>query len=218
MSSYSPLHVGPAQRALLPIGVVAVEVCARLCSWLFQCPRLEHGFFMRTADFLHMTDEMGIATPSNEVSSSASACRNRAGSTSSSTHACAVDEQSHSDDGRNASPTYVRAQRSRYHELNQRLWHAAWRSSTLQGGSGGQSVRGCGQIVEVAPVQFDRGSDLHAQCAAYGCSARWEGEGDDHSGRVRRLLWQELTSQLAHCFGCFTAAFGPGKLVTADAE
>ena len=35
---------------LLPIGVAAVEVCARLCSWLFQQPRLEHGFFLRTAD------------------------------------------------------------------------------------------------------------------------------------------------------------------------
>jgi hypothetical protein len=219
MSSCSHPHVEPGQRALLPIGVVAVEVCARLCSWFFQCPRLEHGFFMRTADFLHLTDEMGIATPSNEVSSSTSAGRNRAGSASRSTHTCAVDEQRHSDDGRNAGPThYVRAKNCRYHDLNQRLRHAAWRSSPLQGGSGGQSLRGCGRIVEVAPVQFDRGSDWHVQCAAFGCSARWEGEGDDHSGRVRLLLWQELTSQLAHCCACFTSAFWPGKLATADAE
>ena len=216
MSNRSNPHVEPGQRALLPIGVLAVEVCARLCAWLFQCPRLEHGFFMRTADFLHLTDEMGIATPSNEVSTSISAGR-RDGSTSHSKQACAVDAQRHSADAHNTSSTrYVRATRSRYPELNERLRHAAWRSSPLHGGSGGQPLRGCGRIVEVAPVQFDRGCGYRAQYAAFGCSARWEGEGDDRSGSVRLLLWQELMSQLAHCSACFSSTFGLGKV--SDAE
>ena len=174
---------------------------------------------MRKADFLHLTDEMGIATPSNEVSTSISASRNRDGSTSQSKQGCAVDEQRHSADAHNVSSTqHVRAKRSRYHELNHRLRRAAWRSSPLHGGSGGLPLRGCGQIVELAPVQVDRGLDHHVQRAAFGCSARWEGEGGDHNGRVRLLLWQELMSQLAHCSASFSSTFGLGKVASADTE
>ena len=57
-----------------------------------------------------------------------------------------------------------------------------------------------------------------AQCAAFGCSSRWEGEGDDHSGRVRLLLWQELISHLANCCACVSSAVARGKLDAADAE
>jgi hypothetical protein len=221
MSSHP--HVEPGRHALLPIGVVAVEVCARLCAWLFQCPRLEHGFFMRTTDFLPLTDEMGIKTPPNEVISSAAGAagvRNRDGSALHCAQTCGDSEQRHSDAFHNAVPPiqYVRAKTSRYHELNERLRNAAWRSSQLRGGSGGQALRGGGLIVELAPVQFDCDPDRLAQCAAFGCSSRWEGEGDDHSGRVRLLLWQELISHLANCCACVSSAVARGKLDAADAE
>lgn len=199
-------HVEPGTHALLPIGMVAVEVCARLCAWLFQHPRLEHGFFMRTTDFLQVTDEMSIETPPCEVICSAVSGFDRDDSASQHAQPCGLNEKR--DDPHNLrSARYVRTKRSRYHQLNQRLRHAAWRSSLARGDTIGQSGRRSGVIVEVATLQSDPASGCERKCAAMGCSARWEGTGDDDlSGRVRLLLWQELISQLAHCFGSFLSA------------
>eukprot|EP01046_Picozoa_sp_COSAG06_P088143 COSAG06_NODE_34584_length_472_cov_1.624665_1_plen_104_part_01 len=69
-SSSDPRVDNERQHALLPIGVAAVEMSARLCACLFQQPRLEHGFFMRTADFLTVTAEMSTTTTATVADSS----------------------------------------------------------------------------------------------------------------------------------------------------
>ena len=87
---------------LLPIGVAAVEVCARLCSWLFQQPRLEHGFFLRTAD------------PHDELWPGAA-------------QAAAGAEEGGQAQGRQSAWADATARRHRtYHALSRRLRCSAW--------------------------------------------------------------------------------------------
>merc|ERR1711881_39496 len=100
---------------------------ARLCAWLFQHPRLEHGFFIRTTDFLQITDEMGIDTPPSKIIRSIIGGFDGEDSASERAQADGRNEQ-HDNLHNGCSAHYVQAQASRYLELNHRLRHAAWRS------------------------------------------------------------------------------------------
>jgi hypothetical protein len=239
-SSSDPRVDNERQHALLPIGVAAVEMSARLCACLFQQPRLEHGFFMRTADFLTVTAEMSTTTTATVADSSqdgdAAAANENTDNDNDKPVPSQADTQSqerareheqqgevndqqqdqlqaHSSSGHVART--VRAKQNRYHELSHRLRHAAWQlrrpptssddhSEQYVTDDDGQMSSGPGLIIEIAAGLTEEdgngnGNELTATASCVGCAARWEGKGEDHSGRVRYLLWQELISRLSHC-------------------
>ena len=161
--------------ALLPIGVIAVEVCAWVCGRLFKHPRLDHGFFMRTKDFQHVTTGMNTMDHDKKGSDSVDVDYS--------------DSSGYNGSGTGGGGSRTASSRShqylQYYELNCRLRKAAWK---------GKDGRG-GVIMSETPSGKQ----------AFGSAARWEGaagvadpepDGTSGSGRVRSFLFQELISHL----------------------